>query len=61
MVRAISGGRPHRASGEMALHVLEMMAAIERSALSSAFEDLTTRFDRPEPLDAQWDPYVTAH
>jgi len=61
MVRAIRDGRPHRASGEMALHVLEMMAAIERSALSGAFEDVASRFDVPEPLDAQWDPYVTAH
>ena len=61
MARAISEGRPHRATGEMALHVLEMMAAIEKSALGGAFEDVTTRFDMPEPLDAQWDPYVTAH
>jgi hypothetical protein len=37
-----------------------MMAAIERSARSAAFEDVTSRFDRPAPLDAQWDPYVTA-
>jgi len=61
MVRSISGGRPHRASGQMALHVLEMMAAIEKSALGGGFEDVTTRFDMPEALDAQWDPYVTAH
>ena len=33
MVRAIARGEPHRASGEMALHVLEMMTAIERSAV----------------------------
>jgi predicted dehydrogenase len=60
MVRAIRAGAPHRASGELALHVLEMMAAIERSAASGAFEDVAARFDMPAPLDAQWDPYVTA-
>lgn len=60
MVRAIRAGAPHRASGELALHVLEMMTAIERSAASAAFEDVTTRFALPQPLGAQWDPYVTA-
>jgi predicted dehydrogenase len=60
MVRAIRAGAPHRASGELALHVLEMMAAIERSALSAAFEPVLTRFAAPAPLDPQWDPYVTA-
>jgi predicted dehydrogenase len=60
MVRAIAGGEPHRASGEMALHVLEMMTAIERSATTSNFEVVQTTFDIPAPLDAQWDPYVAA-
>jgi predicted dehydrogenase len=60
MVRAIRAGEPHRASGELALHVLEMMTAIERSALSGEFEPVLTRFAVPEPLDPQWDPYVAA-
>jgi predicted dehydrogenase len=60
MVRAIRAGGPHRASGELALHVLEMMTAIERSALSGEFEPVLTRFAVPEPLDPQWDPYVAA-
>jgi predicted dehydrogenase len=60
MVRAIRGGTPHRASGEIALHVLEMMTAIERSAVSAAFEPVATRFAVPAPLDPQWDPYVAA-
>jgi len=58
MVRAIRAGTPHRASGELALHVLEMMSAIEASAASGTFEDVATRFDLPQPLDADWDPYV---
>jgi predicted dehydrogenase len=60
MARAIASGEPHRASGEMALHVLEMMAAIERSATTSNFEVVQTTFDTPAPLDAQWDPYAAA-
>jgi predicted dehydrogenase len=60
MVRAIRGGTPHRASGVIALHVLEMMAAIERSAVSAAFEPVSTRFAVPDPLGPQWDPYVAA-
>jgi len=58
MVRAIRGRTRHRASGEMALHVLEMMTAIERSAVSAAFEPVETRFEAPAPLDPRWDPYV---
>ena len=62
MVRAIRAGTAHRASGELALHVLEMMTAIERSADSGAFEPVETRFDMAlPPLDPQWDPYVTAN
>lgn len=60
MVRAIARDEPHRASGELALHVLEMMAAIERSAVTSTFEPVTTSFDIPAPLPSEWDPYVAA-
>ncbi|MBO0801905.1 MAG: Gfo/Idh/MocA family oxidoreductase [Nocardiopsaceae bacterium] len=60
MVRAIRRGEPHRASAELALHVLEMMASIERSATTARFEPVTTRFDTPAPLPSQWDPYVPA-
>jgi predicted dehydrogenase len=61
MVRAIRAGVSHRASGELALHVVEMMTAIERSAASAAFEPVQTRFAAPAPLDAQWDPGVAAN
>lgn len=58
MVRGIRRGEPHRASAEIALHVLEMMVAIERSAAAASFEPVASSFDAPEPLDAEWDPYV---
>jgi hypothetical protein len=60
MVRAIRAGTGHRASGEMALHVLEMMTAIERSAVSAAFEPVESRFEAPAAIDPGWDPHVAA-
>ncbi|HEX4290450.1 MAG TPA: Gfo/Idh/MocA family oxidoreductase [Trebonia sp.] len=60
MVRAIRHGRPHRASGEIAQHVLELMTAIERSAASCDFEPVDSVFDLPEALAEDWDPYVAA-
>ena len=60
MVRAIRRGRPHRASGEMAQHVLELMTAIERSAVTSSFEPVESVFELPEALAEDWDPHVAA-
>jgi len=58
MVRGINRGEPHRASGEIALHVLEMMTAIERSGATAAFEPIESDFDLPVALAVEWDPYV---
>jgi predicted dehydrogenase len=58
MVRAIAAGEPHRASGEMALHVLDVMAAAERSAVTASFEPVQVPFEAPAPLEAEWDPYA---
>ncbi|HEX4089929.1 MAG TPA: Gfo/Idh/MocA family oxidoreductase [Trebonia sp.] len=58
MVRAIRDGRPHRASGEIALHVLELMTAIERSGQTASFEPVESGFDLPAALTEEWDPYV---
>jgi predicted dehydrogenase len=60
MVRAIRSGRPHRATGEMALHVLEMMTAIDKSGSTGAFEPVESVFELPEALAEDWDPYVAA-
>ena len=43
-------GRPHRCSGELALHVLEAMEAFGRSARDGVHVALTTRPERPAPL-----------
>lgn len=60
MARAIAAGTPHRASGEMALHVLELMEKITSSGVTGSFESITSTFDTPAPLDAEWDPYAAA-
>jgi predicted dehydrogenase len=50
MAHAIRSGRPHRASGELALHVLEVMEAFGRSSESGRAVAVTTRPERPAPL-----------
>ncbi|MBE3638550.1 Gfo/Idh/MocA family protein [Mangrovicoccus algicola] len=50
MAAAIAAGRDHRASGRLALHVLEVMEALLRSAGSGRAETLTTTCERPASL-----------
>jgi predicted dehydrogenase len=50
MARAIATDRPHRASGALAQHVLEIMDAIPRSSAEHTVITLTTTVDRPEPV-----------
>ncbi len=44
---ALAGGRPHRAGAEVALHVLDVMEAMEASARTGASVTLTTTCERP--------------
>jgi predicted dehydrogenase len=44
------GQRPPRASGELALHVLESMTAVLRSAAEGRRIELTTMAERPAPV-----------
>ncbi|MCB1490633.1 MAG: Gfo/Idh/MocA family oxidoreductase, partial [Rhodobiaceae bacterium] len=50
MAHAIRTGRPHRASGALALHVLEVMEAFDRSSQSGKAVSITTRPERPAPI-----------
>ncbi len=59
LARGLRSGAPHRASGEIALHVLDIMSAIERSAASGEFEPIVTTFTRPAALAADWDPHAS--
>ncbi len=50
MAYAIASGRPHRASGELAYHVLDVMRALEESSESGRHIEIASRCQRPAPL-----------
>ena len=50
MANAILVNRPHRASGKLALHVLEVMEAFETASKSGQIVKIKTRVDRPAPI-----------
>ena len=60
MAMAIRGNRPHRASGALALHALEVLEALIASSASGRFVELTTRCERPEPVPLGSDESVFA-
>ena len=50
MAHAILEGRPHRASGDLALHVLEVMEAFETASSEGRPVEIATPVERPAPL-----------
>lgn len=56
MAHAIRGNRPHRASGELALHVLEVMEAVQRSSDEGRHIAIESRPERPAMLPADLMP-----
>lgn len=50
MAHALQSGRAHRASGELAFHVLDIMCAIHDASERGRHVELTSGCDRPEPL-----------
>ncbi|MFI0720345.1 Gfo/Idh/MocA family protein [Streptomyces sp. NPDC021224] len=56
MARAIRGGEQHRASGELAQHVLELMATITASAEQHAVLPLESSAPAVPVLPDDWDP-----
>jgi hypothetical protein len=52
MADAIVTGRPHRASGELANHVLEIMEAIHVASDQDRHVYLSSRTQRPAPFAA---------
>lgn len=56
---AIRAGRPERASGELAFHVLDLMLAIDEAARSESKITLTTTTAVPPPLPESWNPLLT--
>jgi predicted dehydrogenase len=50
MAEAIGEGRPHRASGELAYHVLDIMHGIHDASVSGKYYEFKSSCSRPEPL-----------
>ena len=50
MAIALRQGRPHRASGELALHVLEVLDAFGRSSTDGRHIAITSTAERPAPV-----------
>ncbi|WP_316357894.1 Gfo/Idh/MocA family oxidoreductase [Devosia sp.] len=52
MAQGILDNRPHRANGDLALHVLEVMEAFATASVEGRTVDIKTPVQRPEPLAA---------
>jgi len=50
MAYAIQTGRPHRASGALAYHVLDIMQSIDEASQGERYITLTSGVERPAPL-----------
>lgn len=56
LARSVRAGVPHRASGRLALHVLDALLATEESIQSGGFVDVTTEVELTPAVPAGWDP-----
>ena len=52
MVTTARSGRPHRASGDLAFHVLDIMHAVHEASASGKHVELNSTCERPEPMPA---------
>ncbi len=52
MAYAIQSGRPHRASGDLAFHVLDIMQALDESAAQGRHIEIRSTLDQPAALPA---------
>jgi predicted dehydrogenase len=55
LAQAVAEGRQHRANDELALHVLEIMEAVQAAADSHSSVTLTTTCERPEAISTPVD------
>ena len=51
MAKAIANGTEHRASGKLALHILEIMQRLHDSSDQQAFLDIAGKITKPQPID----------
>lgn len=50
LAQAVAEGRAPKFSGDMALHILEVMLSLDRSAADGSFIEMTTTCEKPEPI-----------
>ncbi len=53
MAAALASGRPHRANGDLAYHVLDVMCAVLESSESGRHVSIVSSCSRPAPLQAE--------
>jgi predicted dehydrogenase len=56
LARALRAGEPHRASGRLALHVLDALLSTEESIERGGFVDVATDLEPTPAVPADWDP-----
>lgn len=58
IARSIAAGVPHRVSGELAYHIVDVMAAVTESLESHSWVEVTSRVPSTPALPEDWDPLV---
>jgi predicted dehydrogenase len=58
LARAIRAGVPERASGRLALHVVDVMQTTIEAAEAGAALAVATTVETPPPLEEDWDPFA---
>ena len=58
MARAIRTGRPHRATGELGFHVLDVMVAAQDSAGRREFVSVGSTVAPIEAVPVEFDPFA---
>ena len=53
LARAMRSGEPHRATGELGYHVLEVMHAFHEASDNGRHVEIESSFARPAPLPAE--------
>lgn len=58
IARAVAAGEPHRASGDLAYHVLDVMASIAESVEERRWVEVASSAPVLAPLPQDWDPFA---
>jgi len=58
MARSLAAGVPHRASGELAFHVVDVMASVTESLESHSWVEIASEVPPTPALTEDWDPFA---